>query len=289
MRHHLLHFARMLGGAVHAHAAVFQWHGIRDLAFQIELLLPTLYEAALQPMRRGGGGARPRAPPPPPAHPARAAPAAPPPTPAPAPAPRRRADPVIEDVDPARTDSDTPDAPSRLWLGAGAAASRAAGGLGLVPHAMLSARFEPTSRWGLSLDAFVPLAAGEIEGGEGSARSSWYALIAGVELSLLRRAPWFASLGIGGGVLMLDVSAEGRAGFSARDDRLYAGAAQLGLSAGWHLAERLRLRADAHTGLSGPRPVLRFDGREVASLGRWYGGIGLTLEGALQLGAEATP
>lgn len=176
-----------------------------------------------------------------------------------------------------------------LWLGAGAAASRAAGGLGLVPHAVLGVRAEPSPAWGLSLEAFVPLLAGEIDGGEGSARSRWYAVVVGVDVSLLRSAPWFASVGIGGGLLLLDVSAEGRAGFTARDDRLYAGAAQLQLSAGWHVLERLRLRASAHGGLSAPRPVLRFDGQEVASLGRAYGGVGLALEGALGLGAESAP
>lgn len=209
-----------------------------------------------------------------------------PPPPEPASSPRAEA--VVEGADAGGVDSSAPRdvGARRLWLGAGAAASWAAGGLGLVPHAVLGARLEPSSRWGLDVQAFVPLAAGEIQGGEGSARAHWYALLVGVELSLLRREPWFAALGLGGGVLLLDVSADGRPGFSARDDRLYAGTAQLELSAGWHLLERLRLRAGAHTGLSGPRPVLRFDGREVASLGRWYGGLGLTLEGALELGAE---
>ena len=52
VRHHLLHLAGVLGRAVHAHAAVFQRHGVADLAFQVELLLPALHEAALQPVRR---------------------------------------------------------------------------------------------------------------------------------------------------------------------------------------------------------------------------------------------
>jgi hypothetical protein len=176
-----------------------------------------------------------------------------------------------------------------LWLGAGAAACAAAGGLGVIPHAVLGARAEPSPRWGLSLDAFVPLAAGEIEDGEGSASARWYAVIAGVDLSLGRRAPWFASVGLGAGLLLLDISAQGRAGFTARDDRSFAGAAQLAASAGWRILDRWRLRASAHTGLSAPRPVLRFDGREVASLGRWYGGVGLSFEGAFELGAGTAP
>ena len=42
-------------------------------------------------------------------------------------------------------------------------------------------------------------------------------------------------------------------------------------------------------GLSAPRPVLRFDGREVASLGRWYGGVGLALECVLAGGTKDSP
>ncbi len=59
MRHQVLHLARMLGRAVHEHAAVFARHGIRDLAFEIELLLAADLERVLQPMRCGvDGGAR---------------------------------------------------------------------------------------------------------------------------------------------------------------------------------------------------------------------------------------
>jgi hypothetical protein len=49
----VLHLGRVLGRAVHAHAAVFQRHRIADLAFQVELLLPALHEAALQLVRCG--------------------------------------------------------------------------------------------------------------------------------------------------------------------------------------------------------------------------------------------
>ena len=57
MGHHMLHLAGVLGRAVHAHAVAFKRHGIADLAFQVELFLPALHEAALQPMRRRGDGA----------------------------------------------------------------------------------------------------------------------------------------------------------------------------------------------------------------------------------------
>jgi hypothetical protein len=39
MRDHVLHLARVLGRALHQHAAVFLRDGVGDLAFQVELLL----------------------------------------------------------------------------------------------------------------------------------------------------------------------------------------------------------------------------------------------------------
>ncbi len=52
MRDQMLHFARMLRGTVDEHAVQFLWNGIRDLPFEIELLLSANLEFALQPMRR---------------------------------------------------------------------------------------------------------------------------------------------------------------------------------------------------------------------------------------------
>ena len=41
MGHRMLHFAGVLGGAVHQHAVVLGWNGVTDLPLQIKLLLPT--------------------------------------------------------------------------------------------------------------------------------------------------------------------------------------------------------------------------------------------------------
>ena len=56
MRHQMLHLARMLRRAVHEHAAGFLRHGVRDLAFEIELLLAADVERAGEPVRRGVDG-----------------------------------------------------------------------------------------------------------------------------------------------------------------------------------------------------------------------------------------
>ena len=58
MRDQVLHLARVLGRAVHVHAAVFLRDGVADLAFEVELLLAADVERALQAVRRRGDGAR---------------------------------------------------------------------------------------------------------------------------------------------------------------------------------------------------------------------------------------
>jgi hypothetical protein len=52
VRDDMLHLARMLGRAQHQHALVFLRHGVGDLAFQVELLLPADIQLALDRMRR---------------------------------------------------------------------------------------------------------------------------------------------------------------------------------------------------------------------------------------------
>jgi len=52
--HHLLHLARVLGGAVDEHAAILLRHGQADLPLEVELLLPAQRPLALPAVRRGG-------------------------------------------------------------------------------------------------------------------------------------------------------------------------------------------------------------------------------------------
>ena len=54
VRHEVLHLAGVLGRAVHLHAAVFLRHRVRDLAFEVELLLAA---DAKRPCRRCGAAA----------------------------------------------------------------------------------------------------------------------------------------------------------------------------------------------------------------------------------------
>ncbi len=185
------------------------------------------------------------------------------------------------------TDVGAPRSPLTLWLAAGAAGSWAPGGLGVVPHGTLGVRLDLAERWGVSVSSLWPLVESEVEAEEGEASVAWHQLGVGIDYSLSLSAPAFASAGVGASLLVLDVQGEGREPFEGRDDRLLAGAYHAELCAGIALSKSLRLRATLLAGVNDPRPVLRFDERDVASLGRWFGSAGITLDVGLPLSREA--
>jgi hypothetical protein len=173
-----------------------------------------------------------------------------------------------------------PDATPRslLALDAGIAASWAAGGVGVTPHALLGLRGRHETRWGASATALLPLAGSDVVAPEGEAHVSWSALAVGLDHELPLPAPWFASAGLGAGLWVIDVRGEARAEFEGRHDRVFAGAFFVELSVGPRVASWLALRATLLTGLNAPRPVVEFDAREVASLGRLFGVLGLSAD-----------
>jgi hypothetical protein len=174
---------------------------------------------------------------------------------------------------------------STLWLDAGVAASWAVGGLGVTPEALLGARSDFASTWGASLTAVLPLASDNVTAPEGAARISWQLFAAALDYAPSLPAAWLASAGVGAGLLVVDVRGAATGDFEGRRSRLLAGTYFVELCAGHRLTNWLRLRATLLTGLSAPRPVLHFDEREVASLGRWFGLLGLSLD----IGVALTP
>ncbi len=177
---------------------------------------------------------------------------------------------------PAATEAAAPEL--GLWLGGGAMASWSPGGLAVAPHAALSLRAELGRSWGAMVLAQLPLLDLEIEADEGEARIAWTALSAAIDRRLPLSAPWFASLGLGAALFVVDAVGEAQPQFSGRHERLTSGAGFAALSIGRELNDWLRLRALAMAGAAAPRALLRFDGREVASLGRAVGSLGLQLE-----------
>ncbi len=174
-----------------------------------------------------------------------------------------------------------------VWLAGGATVSTAVGGLDVMPHVQFILRAEVASAWGVSLGAFQPLAFAEVEGEEGEAQVAWHAVTAAAYASLPLRPPWFAQAGAGAGLFLLDVRGEASEGYTAHRDEFATGLGYVELGVGAYLWERLRLRASATSGVTAPRPVVRFDEREVATLGRLYGSVGLSLE--VGLGGPTTP
>lgn len=172
-----------------------------------------------------------------------------------------------------------------LWLDAGVAASWAVGGLGVTPEALLGARSDFASTWGASLTAVLPVAGDNVTAPEGAARISWHLFAAALDYAPSLPAAWLASAGVGAGVLIVDVRGAATGDFEGRRSRLLAGTYFVELCAGHRLTNWLRLRATLLTGLSAPRPVLHFDEREVASLGRWFGLLGFSMD----IGVALTP
>jgi hypothetical protein len=166
----------------------------------------------------------------------------------------------------------------RLWLGAGATGAWSFGGLGVTPHATLSLRADLGTYWAAALSANVPLVSTHLAGAEGEADVAWSAFTAAVEHALPLPPGWLGGIGLGVGLFVLSADGQASAAFSGQDERLVCGAGFAQLSLGHELNGWLRLRATATAGSTAPRPVLRFDEREVASLGRGYASLGLAIE-----------
>jgi hypothetical protein len=177
----------------------------------------------------------------------------------------------------------------RVWLDAGVAGSWARGGLGATAHATIGSRLELGPVWGIRVRSLWPLHDAQLEESEGEARVAWTGFSVALEHAVPLPAPWFCDMGLGGGVFVLDARADARESFEARRERLYTGAYLAEVSAGRELASWLRLRASTVAGLTAPRPVLRFDEREVASLGHVFASLSVALDVSWPAAPEATP
>lgn len=179
--------------------------------------------------------------------------------------------------------------PAVLWFDAGLAAYWAAGGLGVAPHVLLGLRGSYDARWGASVTALLPLASDDVVAPEGLARLSWSLFAAAVDHELPLPAPWSASAGVGAGLLVVGVRGDAQPDFEGRRQRLFSGAYFVELCAGGQLASWLALRATLLAGLNAPRPAFEFDTREVASLGRFFGVLGVSADLGLILAPSGPP
>jgi hypothetical protein len=174
--------------------------------------------------------------------------------------------------------------PPKLWASGGLAASAPAGGLGATLHAAFGARIEPTSRFSLSAQALLPVTENNLNRPEGSADANVSLFFGKLSYGFAQPARNLSvEGGLGAGVVVLSMNAEAQPPRSAATDRLTAGVYFLHGGAVWTLASWFRLSAALLGGVSAPRPVLRFEGREVATWGRPFAGFGLATEFGLPL------
>jgi hypothetical protein len=215
--------------------------------------------------------------PPPPAPAPIAASPSPPPSPAPPPA----------DRGPSRAPTG---AEARLWARGGAGVLAPFGGVGPTGLAVLGLGVEPFHpSWELSAVAMLPLTENEVTEAEGEAEVGVHAFLGELEHHAAFSAKWFLSAAVGGGALVLETRAETVSPFVAHDETLVAGIYFVRVGLVRRVAPWLRLRASALGGVSAPRPLIRFDDRDVAAWGRTFGGVTLDAELGMPLGGRASP
>ena len=183
---------------------------------------------------------------------------------------------------------DVPSAPGpKLWLSGGAAATSPAGGIGATAHGAFGVNVAPSSTWNVSAYALLPATENELSGAEGQAELNASLFLAQFGYSPVDLGSrWLVDFGLGAGLLSLGMRAEATAPFTGQEDRLFAGLYFLHAGAAWSATSWFRMRASALGGLSAPRPVVRFDGHEVAAWGRLFGAAALTAEFGVPLSAQ---
>jgi hypothetical protein len=158
---------------------------------------------------------------------------------------------------------------AHLWASAEAGSASGLRGLNEVPVFKVEARFEPMRYIGLSVFGLLPVASQGVQAAEGTAELRARIVGAMIHATVFDVANVFRlTAGAGGGAAI--VSMNGR----TSDPRLAArsttaatgiGVATLGITA--RLLPWLSLRGEALGGLAAYRPVMRFDGRDVAAWG----------------------
>jgi len=157
----------------------------------------------------------------------------------------------------------------RFWAGAGAGAQNGIGGLNQVPVIRAEARFEPIRHFGVSVFGLLPVMAQSVAAPEGSAE-----LQARIVAGMLQ-ATWLnvgdvlrVSTGAGGGAAIVSMSGRATsAGLDGRSTSATTGVGVLAMGISARVLPWLALRADATGGLSAYKPVMRIDGRDVATWG----------------------
>jgi len=158
-----------------------------------------------------------------------------------------------------------------IWLSAGAAGTIASGGLGPTLQAGLGLRVEPSERWSIAALALLPLSVNEVAEPEGEAEVRVDLLVGEVGYSLLVDRRFRLEIGPGAGIVMLPMAGEAAAPLEGHDEQIVSGVFFARGGGSFVVAPWFALRVSLRAGLSAPRPVVRFDSREVAAWGHGFG------------------
>jgi hypothetical protein len=206
----------------------------------------------------------------------------------PAPAPRARASARRAGAPPSeRRPRPPPTAssrrPDRLWLAVQAGPVWAPGGLSPGGQVGLGARWFPWRAVGFSLTLHGPFLPSRVSGDEGIATVHAFMVAAGIRYRFRAASAWIRPwLGLGVGVLVLDLQAEAAPPYAAQPAWLAVALPHLAGGLSVRLTRRLRLTLDLLLGIAAPRPAVAFLDRVAA---RWEAptvGASLGLEAALR-------
>lgn len=159
--------------------------------------------------------------------------------------------------------------PSRFWAGASAGASSGVGSGSEVPVFAVEARYEPMRYFSIAAFGILPVAGQQIAAPEGSAELR-ARIVGGMLRATVVDVGDVFRLTVGGGGGAAIVSMSGHASTARFDARTASAATGVGLATVGMSAKILpwlALRVDALGGLAAYRPVMRFDGRDVATWG----------------------
>jgi hypothetical protein len=175
-----------------------------------------------------------------------------------------------------------------LWAHGGPGAQLAAGGMGPALGGTIAVGLDWGSL-GLGIVASFPLNRLEVDEPAGEASAAITSVCAELRYPLWSRERWLLDAGLGGGLVVLAMQAEAEQPFIARDRRLISGRYYLHAGLARELEDWLRLGVDIAAGVNSPRPVLRFDERDVASWGPGFVALTLNAELRWRLNDGTTP
>jgi hypothetical protein len=158
---------------------------------------------------------------------------------------------------------------SRLVLQIGPAIGLSPGGLGPTVHGLVGLRWRTWTTVGFDAFAVLPISAARVSAPEGSAdvRPSLAGLSVAAWL-LDPISPWQVTAAGGLALAHLSIAADPVPPFLGRSEQNTAAMPFVRLSAARVMGARFRLGLDMFAGVATPRPIIRFDGREVAHWGQ---------------------